>query len=320
MSFLPMIKELFEQYPPYHHLVASTQLVLAMFGMGIVTRARDFVELVLEPKPMITGLLYQLAGIPLLTAALVFFVELPPEVVVGFIMVAAMPGGSLSNIYTHLGRGNVALSVALTGVMTLLALVTAPLIMRIFAGDHLPPEIAMPVGAVMREIFLFLLLPLTAGMILGRVVKLQAAVLCSKWAVRASLIVLGVLVAGSLGSGSIDFSRYSARIPLFVFLYCLIIQIIILRGARHVLGFSSRDSMALGIESSMKNINLAVLIAASLFGIEGKNGEFGAGVLFVLLLYGGVSLGVAAVPAISNLRHLRKEEKAREAGSAGAGA
>ncbi len=166
-----MIKDLFEQYPPYHHLVASTQLVLAMFGMGIVTRPRDFVELVLEPKPMITGLLYQLVGIPLLTAALIFFVELPPEVVVGFIMVAAMPGGSLSNIYTHLGRGNVALSVALTGVMTLLALVTAPLIMRIFAGDYLPPEIAMPVGSVMREIFLFLLLPLTAGMMLGRVVK-----------------------------------------------------------------------------------------------------------------------------------------------------
>lgn len=306
-----MIKDLFEQYPPYHHLVASTQLVLAMFGMGIVTRLRDFVELVLEPKPMITGLLYQLVGIPLLTAALVYFIKLPPEVVVGFIMIAAMPGGSLSNIYTHLGRGNVALSVALTGLLTLVALVTAPLIMRIFAGDYLPPEIAMPVGAIMREIFIFLLLPLTAGMLLGRLLEEKTAHACSKWAVRASLIVLAVLVIGSLGSGSIDLSRYSLRIPVLVFLYCLVIQIIILRGSLHMLGFSNRDSMALGIESSMKNINLAVLIAASLFGIEGKNGEFGAGVLFVLLLYGGVSLGVAAVPMISNIRHLRKGEKLR---------
>ena len=310
-----MIKDLFEQYPPYHHLVASAQLVLAMFGMGIVTRPRDFVELVLEPKPMITGLLYQLVGIPLLTAGVIYFVKLPPEVVVGLIMVAAMPGGALSNVYTHLGRGNVALSVALTGVMTLLALVTAPLIMRIFAGDYLPPEIAMPVGETVREIFIFLLLPLAVGMLLGRLLKDEAAHRCSKWSVRASLIVLAVLVVGSLGSGSIDFSRYSARIPLLVFLYCLIIQIIILRGARHVLGFSHRDSMALGIESSMKNINLAVLIAASLFGIEGKNGEFGAGVLFVLLLYGGVSLGVAGVPVISSIRHFRKEERARAAGS-----
>jgi BASS family bile acid:Na+ symporter len=308
-----MIKEFFEGYPPYHHFVASTQLVLAMFGMGLVTRLRDFVELVLEPKPMMTGLLYQLVGIPLLTAALVYVVQLPPEVVVGLIMIAAMPGGSLSNIYTHLGKGNVALSVALTGVMTLVALVTAPLIMRFFAGNFLPPEIVMPVGVIMREIFLFLLLPLALGMILGRLVQEKTAHLCSKWAVRASLLVLTILVVGSLGSGSIDFSRYSVRIPLLVFFYCLIIQIIILRGSLHLLGFSNRDAMALGIESSMKNINLAVLIAASLFGIKGKNGEFGAGVLFVLLLYGGVSLGVAAVPVLSNLRHLRKAGKSRAA-------
>lgn len=307
-----MIKEFFEQYPYYHHLVASTQLVLAMFGMGIVTHPKDFVELVLEPKPMITGILYQLVGIPLLTAALVYLVELPPEVVVGFVMVAAMPGGSLSNIYTHLGGGNVALSVALTGLLTLLALVTAPLIMQMFAGDHLPPEIAMPVGVIMREIFFYLLLPLGAGMWLGRLLRESSAHTCSKWAVRASLIVLAVLVVGSLGSGSIDFSRYSFRIPLLVLFYCLIIQVFILRGSLHLLGFSKRDSMALGIESSMKNINLAVLIAASLFGIKGENGEFGAGVLFVLLLYGGVSLGVAAVPMISNMRHSRKMGKIRE--------
>jgi bile acid:Na+ symporter, BASS family len=307
-----MIKDLFEQYPPYHHFFASTQLVLAMFGMGMVTKLGDFLELVREPKPMLTGMLYQLAGIPLLTAALVSVVALPPEVVVGLIMVAAMPGGSLSNIYTHLGRGNVALSVALTAVMTLLALVTAPLIMRGFAGEHLPPDISMPVASVMREIFVFLLLPLAAGMLLGRFLGERAAHTGSVWTVRASLVALGVLVIGSLGSGSIDFSRYSARIPVVILLYCLVIQVIILRGARHGLGFSQRDSLALGIESSMKNMNLAVLIAASLFGIEGRHGEFGAGVLYVLLLYGGVSLGVAGVPVIAGMRRHRKSLREAE--------
>lgn len=310
-----MIKELFEQYPPYHHLVASAQLVLAMIGMGMVTRPGDFVELVREPKPMITGLLYQLVGIPLITAALVYLIRLPPEVVVGLILIAAMPGGALSNIYTHLGKGNVALSVALTGVMTLLALVTAPLIMRMFAGDFLPPEIAMPVGVIMREIFLFLLLPLTFGMLLARWLKETTAHRWSKWAVRTSLLVLAFLVVGSLGSGSIDLSRYPLWIPLLVLCYCLIIQIIILRGSLHLLKLPNRDAMALGIESSMKNINLGVLIAASLFGIKGPTGEFGAGVLIVLLLYGGVSLGVAAVPMFLNLRHSRKAGKLRGEGN-----
>jgi len=306
-----MIRDLLAQYPEHHRLVASTQLVLAMFGMGVVTRPKAFVELVLEPKPMITGVLYQLIGIPLLTVAMVYLIKLPPEITVGFIMVAAMPGGSMSNIYTYLGRGNAALSVALTGVMTLLALVTAPLILRIFAAEHIPPEIEMPVGTIMREIFIFLLMPLTAGMVVGRFVEVGTANNLSKWTVRASLVVLGILVVGSLGSGRIDFSLYSAKIPILVFFYCLIIQIVILRGSRHLLKFSHRDSTALGIESSMKNINLSLLIAASLFGIEGEGegAKFGAGVLFVLLLYGGVSLFVAAVPALSSVRRLRRAEK-----------
>ena len=89
-----MIEGLIEQYPKYHHLVASTQLVLAMLGMGMVMRPRDFLELVLEPKPMVAGMLYQLLGIPLLTVLMIFFIKLPPEIVVGFFMLAAMPGGS----------------------------------------------------------------------------------------------------------------------------------------------------------------------------------------------------------------------------------
>jgi len=80
--------------------------------------------------------------------------------------------------------------VALTGVMTLLALVTAPLILRLFAGDFLPPEIGMPVGVIMREIFVFLLLPLFIGMIVARFMEEKKAHLCSKWVVRASLLVL----------------------------------------------------------------------------------------------------------------------------------
>ncbi|MFT5857447.1 MAG: BASS family bile acid:Na+ symporter, partial [Verrucomicrobiales bacterium] len=309
-----MISELLEQYTHYHRLVASTQLVLAMFGMGIVTHPRAFLEIALEPKPMIVGILFQLVGIPLLTVAMVYFIELPPEIVVGFFMVAAMPGGSMSNIYTYLGKGNAALSVALTGVMTLLALVTAPLILKMFAAEHIPPEITMPVGTIMREIFVFLLLPLAIGMALGRRLPVRSAMLMSNWTVRASLVVLGILVIGSLGSGSIDFTLYGPRIPLLVFLYCLVIQIISLRGSRHVLKFSLSDSTALGIESTMKNINLSLLIAASLFSLEGDNSNFGAGVLFVLLLYGGISLGVAAVPAITSIRHIKRASRDEDAG------
>ncbi|MFK5920866.1 MAG: hypothetical protein QM496_01700 [Verrucomicrobiota bacterium] len=300
-----MIEDLLNQYPKYHHLVASAQLVLAMLGMGMVMRPRDFVELVLEPKPMVTGILYQLIGIPLITMVMIYFIKLPPEIVVGFVMLAAMPGGSMSNIYTHLGKGNAALSVALTGLMTLLALITAPLILRLFASDYIPAEIEMPAGVIVREIFLYLILPLVAGMGAGRLLGMGKAHIVSQWTVRGSLLALAVLIVGSLGSGRIDVGSYGIRIPLLVFIYCLFIQVVILRGSRYLLKFSHRDSTTLGIESSMKNVNLSLLIAASFFGLEGPNADFGGGVLFVLLLYGGVSLAVSAVPAVANFRHLK---------------
>ncbi len=308
-----MITSLLEQYPKYHHLVASTQLVLAMLGMGMVMRPRDFIELVLEPKPMITGMLYQLIGIPLITVLMIYIIKLPPEIVVGFFMLAAMPGGSMSNIYTHLGKGNAALSVALTGFMTLLALITAPMILRVFASEYIPANIEMPAGVIMQEIFLYLLLPLVVGMGLGRVVGAKKAHLVSIWTVRGSLVALATLVAGSLGSGQIDVGSYGFRIPILVFLYCLFIQVVILRGSLYVLKFSRRDSTTLGIESSMKNVNLSLLIAASFFKLDGPNAEFGGGVLFVLLLYGGVSLFVSAVPAFANYRHLKKQGRLAEA-------
>ena len=301
-----MIEELFSQYPKYHLLVASSQLVLAMLGMGMVTHIRDFVEIVREPKPMITGALYQLLGIPLLTIALVSLATLPPEIVVGFFMLAAMPGGSMSNVFTFLAKGNSALSVALTGLMTFLALLTAPLILRLFAADHIPPEIEMPVGSVMREIFLFLLIPLSVGMVLGRVLPVERAVKWSKWTIRGSLVILSILVVGSLGSGRIEVGAYGWRIPILVFVYCLGIQVVALRGSLHLLKYSYRDSVALGIESSMKNVNLGLLIAASLFALEGDNAEFGGGVLFVLLLYGGISLFVSGVPAIRSFRRANR--------------
>ena len=89
-----MISDLLEQYPKYHHLVAAIQLVFAMLGMGMTLRARDFIEIVKEPKPFFTGAVYMLVGIPLIALLLVQFVSMPAAIVVGFFMVAAMPGGA----------------------------------------------------------------------------------------------------------------------------------------------------------------------------------------------------------------------------------
>ncbi len=304
-----MIGEIMAQYPKYHYAVASTQLVLAMLGMGAALRPKDFIEIAIEPKPILTGSLYQLIGIPLLTLAVTSMIDLPAEIVVGMFMLAAMPGGSMSNVYTYVGRGNAALSVALTGLLTLTALLTAPLILRTFASEHLPPEIPMPAGVIVREIALFLLLPLMTGMIIRRfTIK---AVKLSIWSIRCSLVVLVILVVGSLGSGRIDVGAYGWKIPLVIIGFCVVIQLVIEVLSGKILKFSMRDVTALAIESSMKNINLGLLISASVFALEGPTAAFGGGVLFVLLLYGGATLIVSAVPAVVNFRYQKRGETLR---------
>jgi len=299
-----MLDEFFQHYPDYHYLVASTQLVLAMLGMGATLMARDFIEIVEEPKPMLTGALYQLLGIPLLTLAVTAFITLPPEIVVGMFMLAAMPGGSMSNVYTFLGKGNAALSVALTGLMTLAALLTAPFILKTFAAADLPPDIPMPTGVIMREIALFLLIPLSVGMLIRRATT--KAIIFSKWSIRASLLFLAILVVGSLGSGTLDITSYGLKIPLLIVAFCVVIQLGIQLISRKILKFTRRDTTALAVESSMKNINLGLLISASLFSLEGSE-NFGTGVLFVLLVYGGASLFASAGPALRNYRYEMKK-------------
>jgi BASS family bile acid:Na+ symporter len=248
-----------------------------------------------------------LIGIPLLAVALVQVFDLPPAIAVGFFIVSAMPGGAVSNIYTFLGRGNTALSVALTAVMTLLALITVPLILRLFASEHIPPEIPMPTGVIIREIGLYLLLPLSAGMGVGRLTNHAHAI--SKWAIRFSLVGLAFIVIGSIGSGRLDSGEFGVWIPLLIAGFCVANQVIIMLVSLKLLKFSRRDMTALGIESSMKNINLSLLIAASLFPLEGSASEFGGTVLFVLLLYGGVSLVASASPAFRNYRWLKKQNE-----------
>ncbi len=298
----------FEHYPHYHYLIASAQLVVAMLGMGATLRLEDFVEVIREPRPVLTGVGHQLLAIPLITLAYTRLLDFPPEIMVGFFMLASVPGGSMSNVYTYYGRGNAALSIALTGSLTLAALLTTPLILRIFAAAHLPPEIPMPAAVIMREIALYLLLPLSVGMSLKRWVKNIAPF--AKWTIRASLVLLSILVIGSVGSGKLDFGAYPIGVPALVVLYCLLLQTSIGIPCRTLFRFRPADTTALAIESSMKNMNLGLLIAASLFRLEGPSATFGAGVLFVLLVYGGTSLFLGAIPAVFNAVQTRKSTAA----------
>jgi BASS family bile acid:Na+ symporter len=244
-------------------------------------------------------------GIPALAALTTYLFDLPVGLAVGLILVAAVPGGSVSNIFTYLGKGNVALSVALTGVCTLLCLVTTPFVLKLLAADYLPASFRMPVWFVVREIGLFLLVPLAVGMTL-RHYKPVVQGAFSKWCIRGSLFIIGLMVVGSLGSGRMQMDAFGWTGPLLIIGFCVVALNI---GAFTTMAarFVEKDQLAVAVEVTVRNTNLALLLKASIFRPEfGADQAVADGALFVALFYGGTALVVVLFPVFLNRMRLKR--------------
>ena len=130
--------DLIENYPRYEHLLASIQLALAMLGMGALLGPRDFGRVARSPRALCVGLLLQLVLVPGLAFVLGRVLPLEMGLAAGFVLVASVPGGTMSNLVTYLGRGNIALSISLTAVTTVGALATTPALLRLLVGAARP--------------------------------------------------------------------------------------------------------------------------------------------------------------------------------------
>jgi BASS family bile acid:Na+ symporter len=292
----------FEAYPRYEHLLASAQLVCAMLGMGAVLRPRDFLGVVRAPRALAIGLATQLAAVPLLASLLGSALPVPAGIAAGLVLVAAVPGGTMSNVLTYVGRGNVALSITLTAVSTVGALATTPALLRLLIGEQLTADFEMPTASIAFEIGVTLLLPLFAGMLFGaRFPEWRGGV--SRWSIRASIAVILVMAVAAGGSGRLDPRAHGAVALVAVPLASLVFQQAGYAAAW--LGrLPPRDRLAIAIEVTIRNANLAILVKASLFPASDRPDPIGDGMFFVALLYGGAALLVAALPVALGRRRL----------------
>jgi BASS family bile acid:Na+ symporter len=139
-------------------------LVIIMLGLGLSLRITDFTKFLSKPKPVIVGVLCHTAILPVLCLALVWATDLSPAIAVGMMLLAASPGGTSATIYTHLARGDVALSLTLAAVTTLLAMITLPLIangaMLLFFGEG---EVVYLGITQVLQFFVIAILPAMAG-------------------------------------------------------------------------------------------------------------------------------------------------------------
>lgn len=279
----------------FQHLVERciipAQLLLSMAGMGATLGVAEFLLVFRAAKGLLLGLGLQLVFVPLVAIALISVFDVSKGWAVGLILIAVVPGGAFSNLLTYVGRANAALSVALTALSNVVCVATIPVLLKVLVPEYVATDFRLPTMNIVRDIVGFLLLPLAAGMILLRL-RSRAAAAFSRWAVRASVVLLVCIVISSLGSGRIDIASYGWKPPLLLILFGSMLCFSTAQLCR-LLGRDDEDNVALTIEVTIRNVGLALLLVQFFFEREPAQGH----VLYAVLFYGGMSffLGIPVV-------------------------
>ncbi len=250
-------------------IAVSTVLGLVMFGVGLSLTLSDFANVIRYPRAFISALGAQMIGLPIIAFIISLIAPLPAEVKVGFIILAASPGGATSGFLTYLWRGNVALSLSLTAVNSLLTLFTIPIVvnlaLKVFMGRS--TELHLPFWETMSHIFLITIIPATGGILLRRFYPVFAERI-SKPSKYVMLVLLGIVFTIKLFGGE---SSGGAGLDIHDFL--LITPIALLQNATCLLfgyfflkwmGLSHPSRLTAAMESGVQNTTLAFLIASVL--------------------------------------------------------
>jgi BASS family bile acid:Na+ symporter len=283
-------------YAHYEYYLAATLLISAMLGMGATLNMGDFRRVFHAPQGVLLMLGMQLLLTPLLAIGLARVLGVPQGIAVGMLVVAAIPGGLFSNMFTYFARGNVALSISATAVCTLGCLITTTLVLKMYGASQVPDDFEMPVGRVLFEITCCLLLPLALGMLSRRYLP-RIYERLGTFCIRVSVVLLLVIIVGSITSGRLDMSAYGWR-SITAMIAFGIISYYVCFPLGFLMRMPTNDMVTIGLEVVVRNAHLGILLKASLFpAIAGVADPVADSVLFVILFYGGVSLviGVAVV-------------------------
>lgn len=235
--------------------VINPLLGIIMFGMGLTLNANDFRIVFSRPKDIIIGCLAQFTIMPLLAWLLAQFFQLDVALTIGVILVGCCPGGTASNVITYLAKGDLALSVGMTGVSTLLAPVLTPLLVWLTAGETVDVDVIGMLLSILWVVILPIILGLVVKQLWPRHTEEVTAYLPALSSIAICAIVLIVIAAnaGKLMSSGV-------MIILVVMLHNLC-GLAIGYGIGSILHLSDAKRRAISIEVGMQNSGLASSLA-----------------------------------------------------------
>jgi BASS family bile acid:Na+ symporter len=251
---------------PLVDLAVPALVWLLMLTVGLELTPGDLRRVVVYPKAVLVATLGQLLLLPAIAVALIWALRPEPTVAAGMILLAASPGGALSNVYTYLARANLALSVTLTALSTLLALISMPLLTAAGIALFLDRQDAIPVpfARMVGQLVLLMVLPLSLGMALrhGWPGLVHHA---GRWLRRLSLLGLAILVGAILYAERADLADGTGPMvtPALVFSVTAMLTGWVLGW---LVGLNRRDRFTLLLEFGVRNLALVALIGITVFG------------------------------------------------------
>jgi BASS family bile acid:Na+ symporter len=263
-------------------------LGIIMFGLGLSLTPADFARVGKHPKAVIVALACQLVLLPALCFGLVVLFQLPPILAVGMVLLAASPGGTTANLYSHLFRGDVALNVTLTAINSIVALFTLPLLTNFAISVFLPDSEGLGIQfnkAV--EVFLIVLGPVVLGMIVRRFAPAFADKM-DKPVRIASMIILAVVIVGAIISNRDLFFPNLASLAGITVLFC-VLSLTIGFFIPRLFRVEPRQAVASSFEIGIHNATLAIVIAQTVIGSVEMSlpaAIYGVLMFFVALAFG----------------------------------
>ena len=234
-------------------------LMIVMFGMGLTLKLEDFKVVFTRPKDIIIGAIAQFTIMPLLAFLLSIAFKLPPELAVGVILVGTCPGGTSSNVMTYLAKGDVALSVGMTSVSTILAPFATPLLTLLYAGQ----KVDVNAVSMFISIVQVVILPIALGFIINKFFyKFTNSI--KEILPLISVLAIVAIVAAVVSANSQRLMQVG---------YLVIIVVVLHNSLGYLLGYmlaklfrlNNAKCKAVSIEVGMQNSGLATSLAATHF-------------------------------------------------------
>ena len=241
-------------------------LIVLMFLLGIDMSKKAFTDIAHNPKAVLLGLIGQLVILPVIAFLIAWILKLPPVYFMGLVLVACCPGGSSSNIFSMLAKGEVALSVTLTALSSIMTLFTLPLIMEFVAeavSDMSGVRIELPVGKLLVQNIVLIFLPLFAGSMFKRLCPAAAAKtrkVLGKMAFPALMILAAVFFLQYKKEIADNFASLGLSAALLI-----LIAMACSSSMSRIGRFSNAVRRTIVIEVGMQNAAQAIAIASSPF-------------------------------------------------------